>query len=164
MSAKEMRPEKENKMTDTDRRASQLKGIQPPPKPAEEGNLRAVKHAGYSEIVLAPLVEEMKKEILQLMAGEGLAHIKPVDQIAVGNLARCLARLAKFDAYLEEKGEVMEKDKINPVLKCYFTALESARRHCEALGLTPVSRARLGISLGQQWDFAKAMQEAEDVK
>lgn len=151
-------------MTDTDRRASQLKGIQPAPKPAEEGNLRAVKHAGYSEIVLAPLVEEMKKEILQLMAGEGLSHIKPVDQIIVANLARCLARLQRFDAYLEERGDIMEKDRINPVLKVYFTALESARRYCEALGLTPISRARLGIDLSKSWDFARAMQEAENAE
>ena len=145
---------------DPSKRENQLDNVQPPPAPAEEGNTRTLKHGAYSERYLSPLVQQKEQELMTLL--EGVVYIGNVDRLIVRNLARCLARLERFDSYLDQLGDVVsdgKKTKLNPVIAAYFTAIESARRHCEALGLTPGARARLGVDLAKYKDIAERMAE-----
>lgn len=139
-----------------------LANIQPPPSPATSGNARSLKHGAFSENYLSPLVEKKEKEIVTLL-GE-VSYITTIDSIVVRNLARCLSRLERFDCYLDEVNEVIgsgSKQKLNPVISAYFTALETARRHCEALGLSPSSRAKLGVDLVRYSDIAERLAERQ---
>jgi len=146
--------------SDPEQRVKQIAAIQPPPNPAGEGNTRTLKHGAWSERYLSPLVEEKETELLSLL--EEASYIANVDRIIVRNLARTLARLERFDWYLDQEGDVVitgNKTKLNPVISAYFTALESCRRHCEALGLTPGARAKLGVDLMRYKDVAERMAE-----
>lgn len=153
-------------MTDNNKRKRQIQGIQPPPAPAESGNARALKHGAYSPGVVGPIALDIEKEIMDLIRGDGLSFVKPIDQITVGGLAECLAIIRQLASYLDEHGLIV-RGKLNPVLGELRGYLNSARRYCETLALTPTSRSKLGLDISRQWDFARAMAEAEaeeDVK
>lgn len=145
---------------DPEKRRKQIEAIQPAPNPCQENHTRSVKHGAFSERYLSPLVEQKEEELMSLL--EEATYITSVDKVVVRNLARALARLERFDWYLDQAGDIVTdkgKTKLNPVISAYFTALETCRRHCEALGLTPGARAKLGVDIAKYQDIAERLAE-----
>ncbi len=136
-------------------------GTTKPPAPGKnkQNNTHNLKHGAYSEAITAPLVEAKKKELQAIIEEAKVPFILSIDTFLITGLARSLVRLERFDAYLEEHGDVISKTKMNPVIKVYFTALETARRHCESLGLSPSTRARLGVDMAKHRDLVEKMAE-----
>lgn len=129
-----------------------LEHIQPPPRPAERGNARAVTHGASAELQLAPRVEELRAMIAELVPVGTLA-----DEPAITLLSWQLARIERANAYLDEHGLMDRRGVPRPVLKVLSTWENSAARLCDALGLSPTSRAKLkldearALHLTRQW-------------
>jgi len=123
---------------------------------------RPPKHGAYSETSLIPLQDKKLKLIDDILLGER-AMISPADSIAKELLARNLAKVDLIDKFLAERGLFLnlEEGRPQPILKVYWMALNSAARLCEALGLTPAARARLGLKVAQAVDLASQIQEAK---
>lgn len=123
---------------------------------------RPPKHGAYSGRELIPLTQEKGALIAGLMTGNVTA-IGPTDAITVELLARNLAKIELIDRWLQVHGLFSDKEGTpQPVLRIYYQAVNAASRLCEALGLTPASRMRLGLVTAQAQDLAAKMQEVKD--
>jgi hypothetical protein len=124
-----------------------LENIQRDGKPvagAEPENDRAVKHGAKATLKLAPRVEEIRRDLADLVPVATEADLP-----AVTLLAWQLARIEAANSYLDEVGITDGKGKPRPVLNVLSTWENSAARLCDQLGLTPTSRARLGVDLAR---------------
>lgn len=138
----------------------------PPAPPA--GNQRARRHGGYGAVATERLEAKAHEvfaaisEDAPLRAPDG--GLPREDAVAVRLLAEVLCRLDSISAYLRDHGLVDGK---TGQPRESLIALESrlrneARDHAEGLGLTPGSRARLGLDLQRGFDLARHWQEEGD--
>jgi hypothetical protein len=111
---------------------------------AEPGNRRAQKGGWTSVRVLAPRAEELRNEITELVPVHG-----PADEPAVRLLSWQLARIERANAWLDEHGLLDAEGSPQPVLKVLSTWENSAARLMDQLGLSPTSRAWLGVDLSR---------------
>lgn len=109
---------------------------------AGPGNRRALRHGVYSERDLEPRAVALRSDLAELVPGGTAA-----DEAAVTLLGWQLARIEQANTYLAEKGIMDAKGRPRPILKMLSTWENSASRLCDQLGLTPTSRARLGVDL-----------------
>jgi hypothetical protein len=126
------------------RRPPGLENIQRDGKPvagAEPGNTRAFKHGARADLQLAPRAEQLR---------DGLAVLVPTgderDLPALSLLAWQLARIERANNWLDEQGFIGHERAAQGVLRALSTWENSAARLCNALGLSPTSRARLGLT------------------
>lgn len=124
-------------------------------------------HGAHSSTQLLQLQQEKYRELEAILGGEQAQLVK-TDRIAVELLARNLAKIVLFDEYFMQNGfftvnEQGKKD-IAPLLKVYWQAVNAATRLCNALGLTPESRLRLGLQAIQSEDALDEIQRARDAK
>lgn len=106
-------------------------------KPGHELTLR---HGAYADVALGPRVDELSGELEQLVPA-----YSPSDAIAVRLLGLALARLERAEAALEAAAPA-------DMARLRTDALgwaNSARRLLNDLGMTPTSRARLGLDLSR---------------
>jgi phage terminase small subunit len=134
----------------------------------DKGIGRPPKHGAYAGRELIPLTSEKTAFVLRLLEGQAVM-IGPADEVAVELLARNLAKIELIDRYLQVHGLFSDKEGTpQPVLRIYWQAMNAAMRQCDALGLTPSARVRLGLSLASaKHDLAARMQvdrEQEDAK
>lgn len=137
--------------------------------PAGKRNVgRPPKSGIYSGSVLAPTMLQKQEEIilaLRVMHGEGY-NINNSDQIAVKLLSRALTHIEAIDNYLAVHGIVSIDANGSEVpasmYKVYFTALNSAARMCDQLGLNPKSRVALGFGMLQATGLAEKMARAAE--
>jgi len=125
--------------------------------PFERGNEIATKHGSYALVGLAPRAEEL---------AAGLREVVPVasmaDETAIALLALTLARVERATAALDRLDEI--GDESGSALSAYTSSeaqkfdrlredlrgwLRLARTLCSDLGLTPVSRAKLGLDIAR---------------
>lgn len=129
---------------------------------APVGNTRAMRHGAYS----AALVADVTPEVRELM--DALGGVAPVrdpdgglpdaDVVAVERAARLLRRYRRIEAWLDLYGELDEKTgDVKPAARLAGELGTSLDRALDALGMTPTSRARLGLDLARTFDLAQAM-------
>ena len=119
--------------------------------PFEPGNTAAVKHSAYAVVQLGPRVAELAEDLR-----DAVPAYSPSDEVAVRLLAVTLARLEASSAALEGASpadlarlRVDERGWLN-----------SARRLLNDLGMTPTSRARLGLDITRSTSLAQEVEAA----
>ena len=121
---------------------------------------RPPKHGGYSGAELMPIAMMKEQEIRAVLAGEKIVVGKG-DMIMITTLARAWAKIELFDRFFAACGMFDELNQVRAGdLKVYLAALNTVARICDMMGLTPMSRVRLGIGLIQaQKDLGSMMSE-----
>lgn len=119
---------------------------------------RPPKHGAYSGRELIPVTAEKVSLVRGLLAGTVLA-IGPTDAVAIDLLGRNLAKIEIIDRWLQAHGLFEElTNEPQPILRIYWQAMNAAMRACDALGLTPTARVRLGIGVAHaERDMAAEM-------
>jgi hypothetical protein len=110
--------------------------------PAGPGNRRAVTHGGYATLALAPRSAEIRVQLRELVPAR-----MDADDAAISLLSFQLARIEAAADYLERHDLLDSRGRPRPVLKVLSTWENSAARLLDQLGLTPTSRAKLGLDL-----------------
>lgn len=125
---------------------------------AEPGNLRAVTHGSRSPRLLAPVVEETLAVVEEMCAGtpaEGPAFAAAREVLAVK-----AARLRMVTQFLAEKGWHDNRGTVKTPAKLELQLAQSVEASLDALGLTPVSAAKLGVDLGRANTLADELERS----
>jgi phage terminase small subunit len=134
--------------------------------PAPNGNRRSVHHGGM--VTSKSHGEEMAAKETEIM--EALSEAAPVrapdgslprhDIFAVRLLAMEWVRYENMSAYLIEYGWLDEDgEPRHPVSDLIGKSADRITRLLDRMGMTPASRAKLGLDLVKQATFAEAMSE-----
>lgn len=102
-------------------------------------------------------VQRKREEILRLLEGDVGAVLKPADQTTVGLLAVALRQVELLNRHLEEKGPILPSGQVRPALEMLAKLLKVALDYAGQLGMTPVSRARLGLDVARTADIAQLL-------
>ena len=151
---------------DPERRGRQLGNLRRAPA-APVGNLRTLHHGGRATAKTLP-VAETAEEIRQALADSAPVRaqdggLPPADEAAVEVAALALARVRRVTAWLDAFGYLDERTgDVKPAARYLEQATRTAERLLAALGMTPTSRARLGLDLARQVDLARIMSEPDD--
>jgi len=145
--------------SDPDKRNKQLANLKPAP-PAPSGHSRSLRHGGRSEL----LFRDVSDEVLEMT--EALAETAPVrdpdgslpasDAVAVERAARALKRYRHLATWLDLHGRITEAGKVKPAADLELKAERELERALDSLGMSPSSRARIGV------DIVRAVGAAED--
>ena len=107
------------------------------------GNELALRHGASALLRLAPRAGELADGLRELVPGASAA-----DEPAIRLLALVLARIEAANGWLAEHGLFRRGGgEPQPVLRALSAWENTAARLCERLGLTPTSRAQLGLDL-----------------
>lgn len=155
--------------------------------PPEKGNRRAVTH-GATATVAPERVREQARAIYDELAGaapvrDADGSLPAADSMVVGLLAEVLCRINDLTAYMAEHGVVqtrrhstknrtaLQKRKaktrkrrnVNPLrlVELEGKLRKEAFDYAEALGMTPRSRAKLGLTQARQHDLAREWERKE---
>jgi hypothetical protein len=115
------------------------------------GNRNAQQHGGYASIATEQLQAKEREVFLAL--NEDLPLREPdgsapaADAVAVSLLAQALCRLDSVRSYLQRRGIEDGKGRLRPAVEVEGRLRREALDFAEALGLTPRSRARIGLDL-----------------
>jgi Phage terminase, small subunit len=153
---------------DPRRRRRQLANLRNAP-PAPKGNQRARKHGGASPVESAQL-EAKAHEVYDALAAQAPVRdargdLPAYDTAAVRLLAETLCRLESVRGWLDRYGTFDEKTKApRPAVDLESKLRREAHDYLDALGMTPRSRAKLGVDLGRMatLDLAQAMSALAD--
>ncbi len=132
----------------------------PPPEP---GNRRAMKHGGQAtpEPRRQAQVEREICEALPIRAADGGAPAH--DLITVRLLAITLCRLETCTAYVTKHGQFFKGGRVRPAVEVEDKLITRAANLADKLGMTPTSRAKLGLDLVHaQASLAQLMSDADD--
>ena len=152
---------------DPDKRARQLANLKPRPVPAPYG---ARRHGGYSTVTaerLAPRTREIFDALaLDAPLRDQGGELPAADAGIVTLLAQALCRLEDVTGYIEETGWLDQKtgEPRTAVLEIERRLQSMAAGLMDKLGMTPASRARLGLDLARTIDAAKVMSEPDPEK
>jgi hypothetical protein len=119
--------------------------------PAPLGNDLAVKHGAFAMLKLAPRAAEIADDLRAVVPA-----YSPADEPTVRLLALSLAQVEAATLYLAEHGFTDKRGKTQGVLRHLGTMMNTASRLCNALALTPTSRAKLGLNLTRTGDALRA--------
>jgi hypothetical protein len=132
---------------------------------------RQPKHGGYSGFDMMAVKKEKDAEIRAVLY-EAKVQLGIQDSLAIDTLARTLAKVEMLDRWFAACGLIgtvtIEKtgvkvQQVEPAMKIWLAAVNSAARLFDQLGLTPQSRARLGIMPTKaRQDLAAGMAEERD--
>lgn len=140
-----------------DRQLANLRRGGPTPAP---GNRQTVTHGAYGRVAL-PALDAKSREITQALAADAPVRaadgsLPAADLPAVRLLADTLCRLDSIGDYLERRGWESEDGRPRPVLDYEAKLRSQALDVMKELGMTPASRAKLGL------DLAKTHRTLED--
>lgn len=111
--------------------------------PFQPGHELSVRHGLYATIKLAPRALELADELREIVPASS-----PSDEPSIGLLALVLARVETANVWLDEHGIFSdERGNVQPVIRALSTWENTAARLMDRLGLTPTSRAQLGLDL-----------------
>ena len=151
--------------SDPEKRRRQLANLRSTPAPV--GNVRALKHGGKARVATLVVAGSWAEKILAELEGEAPLRDRegglPLhDRQVVEVLASALARLQAVTAWLDTRPAVNEKGKPWPAEDTASRLRGEVARLLDQLGMTPRSRAALGLDLIQTVDLARAWaQEGE---
>jgi len=156
---------------DPAKRAKQMANLRPAP-PAPAGNALARRHGGYAAVARERL-EEKVLEVFDALAVDAPLRdpdggLPAADVAQVRLLAEALCRLDTVSAdvsafgLLEQNGK--RRGQVRPAAELEGRLRREAADYLDALGLTPKSRARLGLDLQRGFDLAQhwAGEEGDD--
>ena len=133
--------------------------------PFQPGNTVRLTHGAYHEATIAPLARR-----LVTAAVEASPYLAADEYAAVLQAwGRAEAQVRLLDTYLAEHGPLDGKGKPRPAVDLLLRYEALAARHRDALGLSPLARAKLGRDVAaQQFDLARiwaheAEQEADGI-
>jgi hypothetical protein len=130
----------------------------PPPPP--KGNQRNLVHGAH----VKPSAAAVKAKRAALKAG--LAASVPVkdaaDDVALTLLATTLCRLDSVGEWLDAHGPLDRKGKPRSAASWERRYTSAAMKQLAALGMTPASRAKLGVNLARAVDLAQALSEPDE--
>ena len=140
----------------------------PPTTPA--GRLRALAnlrqnrtrtHSAAFRTIAAETIETKRREVEAVLQGEPSGWLRPSDAITVGLLARVLVRLEAIDRteavdrWLRGQTNTSKPStRVPGFIQVYLKLHERAHRLAESLGLSPMSRNRLGVAASTGFDLA----------
>jgi hypothetical protein len=147
------------------KRERQLRNLEPAP-PVQPGNRFAVQHGGYAAIARDRLEEKQRQVFDALSADAPLrdarGELPRHDAAQVTLLADVLCRLDSINSYLDARGYLDDKGNVRPAAELAGRMRREASDYLDALGMTPKSRAKLGLLLQRTVDLASAMSEPDD--
>jgi hypothetical protein len=144
--------------SDPAKRARQLANLRPGAAVAGPGNRRALRHGGYAAVAVERL-EAKARQVYEALAADAPLRdpdggLPAADAAAVTLLARCLVRLESVGEYLDRRGWEREDGDVRPALELEAKLRREAADHLDALGMTPRSRAKLGLDVARGFDLA----------
>jgi hypothetical protein len=140
-------------------REAQLANLVPGAGAAGPGERRYAKHGGYAAIANDRLDAECRKVFAALAESAPVredGEVPAADVAAVRLLATTLCRLDDVNEYVARRGWQDDEGRPRPVLDYEQRLRGHALDQMEALGMTPRSRAKLGL------DLARAKRSLED--
>jgi len=154
--------------SDPRKRERQLANLRPGP-PAPGGNRLAVRHAGYAAVARERL-EAKALEVYDALGSDlplrdAAGGVPRADAVAVRLLSESLCRLDDVSAHLRDFGLFDQATgEPRPALDLERRLRAETLDLAESLGLTPRSRAKLGLDLQRGFDLAAhwAAEEADD--
>lgn len=133
--------------------------------PAEKGNRRALTHGLAATVTLAPQAQAIR-EVLEtqapVRAHDGSLPIH--DEAIVMQAARVMARAQSASDYVDEHGFLDANGELRPVVPELTKVERQLTELLDRLGMTPTSRARLGLNLARTVDVAQALSEKDPSK
>lgn len=147
---------------DPEARRRQLANLRPvPPRPAPGGNARALRHGGYAEVA-RDRIEDRVAELLDALATDAPlrdseGELPAPDAAIVHLLATALCRIETVEGYLTAHGYLTDEGDVRPAADLASRLRREAADYLDALGMTPRSRAKLGLDLSRGFDLAREM-------
>jgi hypothetical protein len=147
------------------KRERQIANLKPGP-PAGPGNRLAVRHGGYATIA-RDRIDAKQRQVFDALSEDvplrdARGELPRHDAAQVALLADVLCRLDDLNAYLAARGYLDGKGKVRPAAELAGRMRREASDYLDALGMTPKSRAKLGLDLQRTVDLASAMSEPDD--
>ncbi len=132
---------------------------------ARPGNSRALRHGASSELLLRDVTGEVR-ELLEAMAEaapvrEADGSLPAADAVAVERAARALKRYRSVTGWLDLHGRIDDTGEVRPAAELELKCERELGRSLDDLGMTPMSRSKLGLRLVQA---TAAAQDAEDAR
>lgn len=150
---------------DPAKRRRQLANLRTGPKPPK-GNKRGVVHGGYAHIV-GERLEAKAREVYDALAADAPVRasgggLPRYDAPLVRLLAMTLCRLENVEAHIALFGAFDQRSReVRTVVEVEAGLRKEAAHYLGLLGMTPTSRAKLGLDLVRQADLATAMSEPD---
>lgn len=124
--------------------------------PARVGNAMRLVHGLYSERVRAPIEEAFAEALREAMATRlESVYSDVLDEHAIRRAARALATVEMVETLIDEHGVESLGER---AFTDYQRACAQADRWLDRLGMTPTSRAKLGVAVAKTLDIVEAMQ------
>jgi hypothetical protein len=144
------------------RNKNSLKNLIPGGGQAGPGNSRALAHGGRSELLLRDVTAEVR-ELLDALADaapvrEPDGSLPAADAIAVERAARALKRYRSVSGWLDLHGRLDDKGEVRSAANLELACERELGRCLDDLGMTPMSRSKLGLRIVQA---AVAAEDAE---
>jgi hypothetical protein len=150
---------------DPERRRRQLANLSKRPPSPPAGNQRARSHGAYAQVVAASLDAKVRT-IFEALAADAPVRengaLPAADAVVVRLLAETLCRLDSVSEFLSRRGWQDDKGVPRPAIVVETRLRDQALDLARELGMTPRSRAALGLDLvraSQALDLAKHWQE-----
>lgn len=125
----------------------------------EPGNRRAVSHGAYAAVLADRLADKEAVIYRALSADAPLRSVEGElpkhDAVQVSLLATCLCRLDTVGEYLAEHGLMDRKGNVRPAVDLERHLRKEAATYLDAMGMSPRSRAALGVDLSALPDLAR---------
>jgi len=139
-------------------RNRQLANLKRGNNPAAPGNRLPVTHGAYA-VLARDALEAKQREVFDALAADAPLRengdLPRHDGAIVALLAACMLRLESISAYLRDHGIVDAKTgQPRAVLEAEGRIRREAADLLDSLGMTPRSRARLGIDVQRGFDLA----------
>ena len=151
---------------DPEARARQLANLRDAPPPAPAGNARARRHGGYAEVA-RERIEGRARELLDALSADAPlrdadGELPRPDAAIVHLLATALCRLEDVESHLTAHGYLTDDGGVRPAADLASRLRRETADYLDALGMTPRSRARLGLDLSRGFDLAREMAAEAD--
>lgn len=139
--------------------------------PFEPGHTLSMRHGAYSPRRYEPLAEEFVEATLEHARQPGSATaylLEPSYRPALWSWAKTEAQLQLIEEYLADHGDeaggfIDGEGEMRGPANYWLRLSASAARQRDALGLTPMSRARLGRDVAaSQVDLARLMADLDE--
>jgi Phage terminase, small subunit len=142
-------------------RARQLANLSARPPAPPPGNQRARRHGGYAAVAVARLDAKVREVFDALALDAPLRDadddLPAADAAMVRLAAEALCRLEDVSAHVRDHGIIDAKGRVRPAVELEGRLRREAADYLESLGMSPRSRARLGLDVARGFDLAQAM-------
>jgi hypothetical protein len=137
--------------SDPQKRETQLANLRQGVTTAPTGNARAKTHGAFA-VIARERLEERELAILDALSAdlpltEADGSVPPADAVVISLFAEVLCRLADVKDYHGRRGIESAKGVLRPSVEVEGRLRREALDFAESLGMTPRSRARLGLEL-----------------